>query len=41
VATAFPADDIDREEMVINVGRQLRLIDRKLVFSLPKRNKER
>jgi integrase len=38
---AFSAEDIDRDEMVINVGRQLRLIERKLVFSLPKRNKER
>jgi len=38
---AFSPDDIDRQEMVINVCRQLRLIGRTLVFSLPKRNKER
>ncbi|GAA1268168.1 tyrosine-type recombinase/integrase [Saccharothrix xinjiangensis] len=38
---AFSPDDIDREALVINVQRQVRLIDRTLVFSLPKRNKER
>lgn len=38
---AFSPDDIDRENMMINVGRQVRVINRTLVFSLPKRNKER
>ncbi len=38
---AFSPEDIDRENMMINVCRQIRVINRKLVFSLPKRNKER
>lgn len=38
---AFSPDDINREDMVSNISRQLRLIGRTLVFSLPKRNKER
>ncbi|MFS8104624.1 site-specific integrase [Lentzea alba] len=38
---AFSPDDIDRENMMINVCRQVRVINRTLVFSLPKRNKER
>lgn len=37
----FSPEDIDRENMMINVCRQIRVINRKLVFSLPKRNKER
>jgi integrase len=38
---AFSPDDIDRDAMVINVQRQVRMINRTLVFSLPKRNKVR
>ncbi|MEU4763992.1 site-specific integrase [Actinosynnema sp. NPDC023794] len=38
---AFSPDDVDRDALVINVRRQVRLINRTLVFSLPKRNKER
>ncbi|MEJ2853514.1 MULTISPECIES: tyrosine-type recombinase/integrase [unclassified Saccharothrix] len=38
---AFSPEDIDREAKVINVQRQVRIIDRVAVFSLPKRNKER
>lgn len=38
---AFSPDDVDRDAMVINIGRQLRLINRTLVYSLPKRDKER
>ncbi len=38
---AFSPDDVDRETMVINISRQLRLINRTLVYSLPKRDKER
>ncbi|GGP39387.1 tyrosine-type recombinase/integrase [Saccharothrix coeruleofusca] len=38
---AFSPDDIDRDSMIINVRRQIRSINRGLVFSLPKRNKER
>ncbi|MET9628646.1 site-specific integrase [Lentzea sp. NPDC006480] len=37
----FSPDDIDRDEMMINVCRQIRVIGRQLVFSLPKRGKER
>ncbi|HVK24981.1 MAG TPA: site-specific integrase [Actinokineospora sp.] len=34
-------DDIDRDAMVLNVRRQLRLVNGTLVFSAPKRNKTR
>lgn len=34
-------DDFDEEEMVLNLTRQLRIIDRKLVFAPPKRGKTR
>ncbi|WP_307867869.1 tyrosine-type recombinase/integrase [Umezawaea beigongshangensis] len=37
----FSPDDVDREEMVVNVVRQIRMVGRQLVFSAPKRNKER
>lgn len=34
-------DDIDEESMLLHVRRQLRTVDRKLVFALPKGNKTR
>jgi integrase len=34
-------EDIDRDRMILRVVRQLRQVERRLVFSLPKRNKTR
>jgi len=38
---AFSPDDVNREEMLINVTRQLRLIDKQVVFAPPKGDKTR
>jgi integrase len=37
----FSADDIDDDEQAINVVRQIRVVERTLVFSLPKGGKKR
>ncbi|MQA16414.1 MAG: tyrosine-type recombinase/integrase [Pseudonocardiaceae bacterium] len=37
----FSADDVDRDAMVVNVVRQLRVVGRTLVFAPPKRGKTR